>query len=105
MHDYFRQKLPSCGAQTNSKDVKPAWAIAAAVRSRTTAVQLENPHVSSELNEQRYRAILEDQVETICRFRIDGTVLYVNDAFCKLFGRARDELEGKSWHPVALEQD
>jgi PAS domain S-box-containing protein len=32
-------------------------------------------------NEARYRAVVEDQTELICRFRADGTQLFTNQAF------------------------
>lgn len=37
-------------------------------------------------SEERYRAIVESQAEMICRFRTDGTILFVNSAYA----RARD---------------
>ena len=33
-------------------------------------------------NETQYRAIVEDQTELICRFRPDGTLTFVNSAYC-----------------------
>ncbi|WP_019867415.1 PAS domain S-box protein [Methylovulum miyakonense] len=64
-------------------------------------------HAMSELQlgEQRYRALLEDQTEVICRFKVDGTILYVNDAYCRLFGKPRESLIGHKWQPVAWHED
>ncbi len=45
-------------------------------------------------SEARYRAIVEDQTELICRFHADGTLTFVNDAYCRYFGKPRDELVG-----------
>lgn len=56
-------------------------------------------------SEQHYRSLLEDLTETICRFKTDGTILYVNDAFCRLFGKSRESLVGQKWHPVAFSED
>ena len=50
-------------------------------------------------SEHRYRAVVEDQTELVCRFRPDGTVLFVNEAYCRYFGRTREELEGNSGFP------
>ena len=36
-------------------------------------------------SEQRYRNIVEDQTEFICRFRPDGTHVFVNEAYCRYF--------------------
>jgi PAS domain S-box-containing protein len=35
------------------------------------------------INEARYRGIVEDQLEMICRYTPDGKLSFVNDAFCK----------------------
>nr|QDA77054.1 PAS/PAC sensor protein [Jahnella sp. MSr9139] len=56
-------------------------------------------------SEARYRAILEDQTELICRFRSDGTLTYVNEAYCRYFGKTRDELIGRSFAQLIPEED
>ena len=56
-------------------------------------------------SERRYQAVLEDQTETICRVKADGTHVFVNDAFCRLFGKTRQELLGAKWQPIALAED
>lgn len=43
-------------------------------------------------SEARYRAVVEDQTELICRFKADGTITFVNDAYCRYFGKNRDEI-------------
>ncbi len=48
-------------------------------------------------SEERYRAIVEDQTELICRFISDGTLTFVNDAYCRYFGKTREELLGGSF--------
>jgi len=48
-------------------------------------------------SEARYRAIVEDQTELICRFLPDGTLTFVNGAYCRYFGRKREELVGSSF--------
>ncbi len=58
-----------------------------------------------ETSEKRYRTVLEDQSEIICRFKADGTILYVNEAYCRFFAKSRDELIGHTWHPVAYADD
>ena len=47
-------------------------------------------------SEARYRAIVEDQSELICRFLDDGTLTFVNDAYCRYFGKTCEELLGSS---------
>jgi diguanylate cyclase (GGDEF)-like protein/PAS domain S-box-containing protein len=56
-------------------------------------------------SEQHYKGLLEDQTEIILRYKADGTMLYVNEAFCRMFGEARENLLGKTWHPVAWHED
>jgi len=56
-------------------------------------------------SEERYRAVVEDQTEVIARFLPDGTFTFVNDVYCRLFGKTHDELIGRSWQPVALPED
>lgn len=42
----------------------------------------------------RYRAVVEDQTELICRFLPDATLTFVNEAYCRYFGRERLDLLG-----------
>ncbi|MDY3562873.1 PAS domain S-box protein [Gemmata sp. JC673] len=56
-------------------------------------------------SEQRYRQVVEDQTETVCRFRPDGTFTFVNDVYCRTFGKRADELIGRPWHPVVHPAD
>jgi diguanylate cyclase (GGDEF)-like protein/PAS domain S-box-containing protein len=56
-------------------------------------------------SEARYRAIVEDQTELICRFLPHGTLTFVNEAYCRYFGKKRDELIGSSFMPLIPEED
>jgi PAS domain S-box-containing protein len=46
-------------------------------------------------SEARYRAVVEDQTEFVCRFNSDGTHTFVNEAYCRHFGRSRTALLGR----------
>jgi len=48
-------------------------------------------------SEARYRAILEDQTELVCRFLPDGTVTFVNEAVCRFVGQSREDLIGSTF--------
>lgn len=61
--------------------------------------------VALRASEERYRLVVEDQTETICRFKADGTFTYVNETYCRLFGRTRAELLGNQWQPSAAKED
>ncbi len=56
-------------------------------------------------SEARYRAIVEDQTELICRSMADGTLTFVNDAYCRYFGKQREELLGHSSTPLIHDAD
>ncbi|MDO8872735.1 MAG: PAS domain S-box protein [Methanoregula sp.] len=52
-------------------------------------------------SEQRYRDVVEDQTEFICRFLPDGRLTFINDAYCNYFTLNREECIGKT-QPVLL---
>ena len=56
-------------------------------------------------SEQAYRAVVEDQSELITRLRPDGTYIFVNEAFCRFFGKTREEVVGRSWKPDVAAAD
>ena len=53
----------------------------------------------------RYQAVVEDQTELICRCKPDGTITFVNDAYCRYFNKKREELIGHSFIPLIPEED
>ena len=55
--------------------------------------------------ELRYRAVVEDMPVLICRFLPDGTLTFVNEAYCRYFGKTREELVGHNWVPLVPEED
>jgi PAS domain S-box-containing protein len=56
-------------------------------------------------SQERYRAIVEDQTELICRWLPDGTLTFVNDAYCRYFHKSPEELVGHSYRPAIPEED
>lgn len=56
-------------------------------------------------SELRCRAVVEDQTEVVSRFRADGTFLFVNDVYCRTFGKLADEIIGQRWRPVVHPDD
>ncbi len=62
-------------------------------------------------SEARYRAVVEDQTELICRFLPDGTFTFVNGAYCRFFQRSMKDLQSQTFwslippsgHPKARE--
>lgn len=52
-------------------------------------------------SEARYRAIVEDQVELVSRIKADYTYSFVNEAYCRRFGKSSEQLLGSSlWDHV-----
>jgi len=45
-------------------------------------------------SEQRYRSVVDSQSEMICRYVPDTTLTFVNEAYCRFFGKSRHELVG-----------
>ncbi len=56
-------------------------------------------------SESRFRAIVRDQTEIISRFNPDGRFTFVNDVYCRFFGKRLDELIGNIWQPLAVAED
>jgi PAS domain S-box-containing protein len=48
-------------------------------------------------SEQRYREVLDSQTDLICRYLPDTTLTYVNEAYCRYFGKTREELIGRQF--------
>jgi PAS domain S-box-containing protein len=57
------------------------------------------------LSGERHRQMLADLTELVCRFRPDGTITFVNEVYCRTFGKRADQLVGSAWHPVAYPDD
>lgn len=53
----------------------------------------------------RYRAIVMDQSELICRFDPEGRITFVNDAYCRYFGINYQDILGTAYLPDIFEED
>ncbi len=56
-------------------------------------------------SEKRYRGVVEDQTDLICRFRPDGTLVFVNQAYCRFHGKTREQLIGANFFSSLPKQD
>lgn len=56
-------------------------------------------------SEGRYRALVETQAEMLCRFRPDGEILFVNEAYARAHGTKAEELIGRPFWDLILEED
>jgi PAS domain S-box-containing protein len=50
--------------------------------------------------EAQYRAVVESQTELICRYKADGTFTFINEAYCRYFGKKPEELIGHHFMPL-----
>ncbi|WP_051261345.1 hybrid sensor histidine kinase/response regulator [Desulfovibrio inopinatus] len=81
------------------------------VAQRTETLRHINEQLIIEINERkrietqltkseaRFRAILEDQTELICRYLPDGRLSYVNDAYVRFVGKGRLDLLNTNYIP------
>jgi PAS domain S-box-containing protein len=80
--------------------------VATAVRrAEANAGRLQQAEARARANEELFRAIVQDQTEMIVRWRPDGTRTFVNQAYCRVFGKSEQELVGTSFMPDVAEQD
>jgi PAS domain S-box-containing protein len=56
-------------------------------------------------SEERYRKVVEDQTEFIARWLPDGVQTFVNESYCRYFGKSRDELIGSNLLLIVDEAD
>ncbi|MBF0497195.1 MAG: PAS domain S-box protein [Deltaproteobacteria bacterium] len=56
-------------------------------------------------SEDRYRAIVNDQDDLICRSSKEGKITFVNQAFCRFFGQAPDDLPDRVVYPYISNED
>lgn len=87
------------------------------VDERTQELKLVNEQLNTEIaehqktvlalrqSEERYRAIIEEQTELICRFKPDDTITFVNDAYCRYFNIPRELLIGQKFLPTMPPED
>ncbi|MFA7149097.1 MAG: PAS domain S-box protein, partial [Syntrophomonadaceae bacterium] len=77
-------------------------------QSVTSLLDITNRKMFEEalaISEARYRGIVEDQTELICRFLPGGELTFVNETYCRYFGKKRRELLGKDFRISFLEED
>ena len=76
-----------------------------AVREWRHIVEQKRAEEALRASEARYRAVVETQTELICRYPPDGTITFVNDAYCRYFDKPREALLGHKFMPLIPEED
>ena len=56
-------------------------------------------------SKERYKTLVEQQSEMITRWKPDGTFTYVNEVYCRFFGKTKEELIGKTYIPQMPVED
>ena len=51
-------------------------------------------------SEERYRGIVESQIDLVCRYTTEPKLTFVNDAYCTFFHKTREELIGQNFIPL-----
>jgi len=75
------------------------------VRSIRYALERWKAASKLEESERRYRAVVEDQTELVCRYLPNGELTFVNEAFCRFFGADVGELLKSKFFSLAVEKD
>jgi PAS domain S-box-containing protein len=73
-----------------------------------TAIDITKHKKAEELlrySEERYRSVVEDSPVLLCSFFPDGEITFVNTAYCRYFGKTREELIGNNFKYLIPEGD
>lgn len=78
-----------------------------------TSIQILNREIAErkkaedalQKSEERYRNVVEDQTDIICKFLPDGTYTFVNNVYCHFFKKSKGELIGSKWFPDVHPED
>ncbi len=56
-------------------------------------------------SQERYRSLVEDQVDLVCQSEPDGTLTFVNNSYADYFGRSPEDLVGSSFVDLVPEEE
>jgi PAS domain S-box-containing protein/putative nucleotidyltransferase with HDIG domain len=75
------------------------------ISSLSDITELKRTEEALQQSKERYRGIVQYQTEGITRWLPDGTLTFVNDAYCSYYGKSRDELIGTHWTEAVAQAD
>jgi PAS domain S-box-containing protein len=67
--------------------------------------ELTQAYQKLQTSEARYRAIVEDQTDLICRYLPDRTLTFVNGTYCRLWGKQPEDMIGHDFLEFVPEED
>lgn len=76
-----------------------------AIESFRDITVLKKEHELLEKTANLYKSVVEDQTEFVVRFLPDTTCIFVNEAYCRYFGKNREEVTGKKFDPMVFPED
>ncbi|MCL7454054.1 MAG: PAS domain S-box protein [Anaerolineae bacterium] len=72
---------------------------------RSEIAERKRIEVALRESEARYRAVVQDQTDLICRFRPDGTYTFVNQAYGQFYGSGEQASRGRSFFGLISAQE
>jgi len=107
LEDITERKIAELDLGKKNEEIAAAYEQLTAIEEelRTNFEDLVKSQHALQESEERYRNVVEDQTEFICRFRPDGTHVFVNDAYCRYFKKSRREIIGHIFIPEIPEED
>ena len=99
--------MPAVLKLPTQRDVEQKNAELLALNWRLTAGAREQAEVTAALreSENRYRGLVESQIDIILRIGPDGTFTFCNETACRIFGYDREELIGRVWSDFVVPED
>jgi len=58
-----------------------------------------------QMSRDRYRSVVDEQSDLVCRWQGEGVLTFVNDAFCMYFGMERTDLVGRDFLSFVQDQE
>ncbi|MFA4859829.1 PAS domain S-box protein [Methanoregula sp.] len=105
--DITRQKEADEELARTHEDLHTAYEQLTATEEELRSNYDELTKSERELHEtkERYQNVVEDQTEFICRFTPGGTLTFVNNAYCRYFGKRKEDLIGHNFAPKIPRED
>jgi PAS domain S-box-containing protein len=98
---YRRQNSSYCRLSWNAYPLVKQQKFYAIIRDITEQKRTEE---TIRINEHRYRTIVQDQTDLICRYLPDGRLSFVNEAYCNYFNTTEAELLGHYFAPFLYDE-